>query len=355
METTMTLSTWRLLAACMLPPLLSACLDKDKIATVPDAENQLFTPDGRLIVTGGTGVFEIKRTGAGPVAEAASADVNGACNFTGLAQIGDWVFTACQQRPGGLLAAPDNHLLAARVEAGRPLHFVQVERAVPDPMDQLAIPNGLAATPTGQLLIADYNLFASAAVARATLDLGGAVPRLAALEKNWLGPAHGISHPNGVRVKGNELFVSDVYFVKRYQFDAAGNVPLYITSPSGSTVKNEALVYQGATVLDDIQPYCGGVIISDFLGGRLVYAAPNGADAQGMPTWRVGLYSGLQSLQQPSSVIVGRGPLFSGYDLLVTEKGVLGEFSSDYGNKLSRVKSSIDLNSPLACAQVNAY
>jgi len=351
----MTLSTWRLLAACLLPPLLSACLDKDKLATVPDAENQLFTPDGRLIVTGGTGVFEIKRGTEGVVAEGASVDVSGTCNFTGLAQIGDWVFTACQQRAGGLLGAPDNHLLAARVEAGRPLHFVQVDRPQPDPMDQFAIPNGLAATPAGQLLIADYNLFASAAVARATIDFSAAVPRLAGLDKNWLGPAHGIGHPNGVRVTGRELFVSDVYFVKRFQFDAAGNVPLYIASPTGSTVKNEVLVYQGATVLDDIQPYCGGVIINDFLGGRLVYAAPNGADANGMPTWRVGLYSGLQSLQQPSSVVVGRGPLFSGYDLLVTEKGVLGELSSDYGNKLSRVKSSIDLNSASACAQVNAY
>jgi hypothetical protein len=351
----MAFPTWRLLAACMLAPLLTACLDKDKLVTLPDAENQLFTPDGRLIVTGGTGVFEIRRNATGYQADAAVADVNGTCNFTGLAQIGDWVFTACQQRPNGLLGGPDNHLLAAKVEAGQPLHFVQVQRPSPDPMDQFAIPNGLAVTPTGQLLIADYNLFASAAVARVAIDFTGPVPRIAWLDKNWLGAAYGIHHPNGVRVKGHELFVSDVYFVKRFQFDGTGNVPPTIVSPSGNAVKNEVLVYQGTTVLDDIQPYCGGVIINDFLGGRLVYAAPNGVDANGMPTWRVGLYSGLQSLQQPSSVIVGRAPLFSGFDLLVTEKGVLGEFSSDYGNKLSRVKSSIDLNGPGACAQVNSY
>ncbi|CAG1018185.1 hypothetical protein BURC_02926 [Burkholderiaceae bacterium] len=342
----------RLALAAAVIPLLAGCLEKDRIASIADAENQLMTPDGRLIVSGGTGVFEIKTAASGFIAQPATSEA-GRCNHTGLAQIGAWVFTACQQRPWGLLGPPDNHLLAARLVAGQPLHFVQVERASPDPMERLALPNGLAVAPNGRLLIADYNLFMLAGVARVGLDLSGARPRITSFEPNWVGSAHGIAHPNGVRVTGNELFVSDFSFVKRYQFDAAGNVPVQLPLGGGRFVKNEVLVYQGLTVLDDIQPHCGGLIITDFAGGRLIYMAPDGDDANGMPTYRLALHSGLQSLQQPSSVLVGRGPLFGGRDVLVTEKGLLNEFSSDYGNKLSRVKSEVDLNDPSGCARVN--
>ncbi|MEW6707957.1 MAG: hypothetical protein AB1430_24185 [Pseudomonadota bacterium] len=342
------------LALVLAAPLLGGCVDKDKIATVADAENQLFTPDGRLIVTGGTGVFEIVRSGEGFAAQPLQAETPGACNYTGLAQIGGWVFAACQQRPHGLFGAPDNHLLAAQVASGRPLRFVQVERAAsPDPLDTLTLPNGLAKAPGGHLLVADYNLFGTGGVARVTLDFAGSRPRIVGFEKNWLAAAHGINHPNGVRVSGNELFVSEFNAVKRYQFDAAGAVPLYLPTPRGSLVKNEVTVHAGASVVDDIQPLCGGVAITDYLGGQVLHMAPAGRDLNGLPTYRQVYASGLASLQGPSSVQVGRAPLFDGHDVLVTEKGLLLEFNSSYGNRLSRVKSSLDLGDPASCVQIN--
>lgn len=339
--------------ASLLLPLLAGCLDKDSIAVVADAENQLFTPDGRLIVTGGTGVFEIVATaGGGYAAQPIAAEVSGTCNHTGLAQIGPWVFTACVQQR--LFQSPDHHLLAARVVSGQPLRFVQVERSSNDPMDALSLPNGLAATPDGRLLVADYKLVGSAGVARVALDLAGARPRVSAFERDWLAQAHGISHPNGVRVKGHELFVSDFSFVKRYLFNDVGDVPLYLTMPGGTTVKNEVLVYQGTTVVDDIEPHCGGVVVTDFVGGKLVYMAPDGLDARGLPKYREARSTPWQALQAPSSVKLGRAPLFDGHDVLVTEKGLLGEFTSDYGNRLARVKASADLADPASCAGLNA-
>jgi len=340
------------IAALLLPllGLLSGCLDKEKLVSIPDAENLLFTPDGRLIVTGGDGVFEIRGNGTGFTAERLASEA-GNCNHTGLAQSGSWVFTSCQRR-NGLFGAVDNHLLAAKVVPGQPLRFVEVDRASPDPMDGLSIPNGMAVTPGGRLLIADFNVLLASGVARLAIDTTGARPRVTSFEKNWLAWQHGIYHPNGVRVAGNELFVSEIATVKRYRFDASGNVPLNI-APAGRAVKNEVLVYQGATVVDDILPLCGGVAINDFTGGRLIYMAPNGVDSNGLPTYRQARASGLQSLQQPSAVMVGRGPMFSGRDVLVTEKGVLLEFTSDYGNKLTRVKSSVDLNDAAGCAALN--
>jgi hypothetical protein len=343
----------RAVVAALLLPLLSGCIDKEKLAAVPDAENQIFTPDGRLIVTGGDGVYEVKRSGTGYVAERIASDVTG-CNHTGLAQVGAWLFSPCQARPNGLLGAPDNHLLAAKVIAGQPLHFVEVDRPSPDPMDQLSIPNGLAVSPTGKLLLADFNLLATAGIARLTVDLSGTRPRVTNFEQNWVTWQHGIYHPNGVRVLGNELFVSEVNSVKRFVFDAGGNVPLTIPAPGGRTVKNEVLVYQGVTVVDDILPICGGVAVNDFAGGRLIYMAPTGLDGNGLPTYRQGVNSGLASLESPSSVMLGRAPMFTGRDILVTEKGIIGEFSSGIGNKITRVKSSVDLSTSTGCATLNA-
>lgn len=39
--------------------LLSACIEKEKIATIPDAENLLITTDQRLLVTGGKSIYQI--------------------------------------------------------------------------------------------------------------------------------------------------------------------------------------------------------------------------------------------------------------------------------------------------------
>ncbi|WP_140632657.1 hypothetical protein [Methylibium rhizosphaerae] len=175
----------------------------------------------------------------------------------------------------------------------------------------LALPNGLAVTQDGRLLLADYRLPGAAGVARVALDLTGERPRITASERDWLAAAHGIGHPNRVRVLGRELFVSDFSFVKRYLFDDRAEVPLSLTLPGGVTVKNEVRVFQGATAVDDIEPFC-------------------------------------------CSVKLGRAPLFDGHDVLITEKGLLGEFSSDYGNRLSRVKAGTDLSDPAACASLNA-
>jgi hypothetical protein len=131
-------------------------------------------------------------------------------------------------------------------------------------------------------------------------------------------------------------------------------VPINIPAPGGRTVKNEVLVYQGVTVVDDIQPICGGVAVDDFAGGRLIYMAPTGLDSNGLPTYRQGVSSGLASLESPSSVMLGRAPMFTGQDILVTEKGIIGEFTSNIGNKITRVKSSVDLGTSAGCAALNA-
>ena len=62
----------------------SDCGELLTLAAVPDAENLLFTPDGRLFVSGGTNVFEVVRDGDTSVALTALSATD--CNFTGLAR-----------------------------------------------------------------------------------------------------------------------------------------------------------------------------------------------------------------------------------------------------------------------------
>ena len=85
----------------------SSCGEKTRLLTIPNAENTLFTPDGRLFVSGGSNVYEIGRDTSG---WQAAPLYDGSCNFTGLAQRGQTLYAACE----------DGRLYAATVGVGRP-------------------------------------------------------------------------------------------------------------------------------------------------------------------------------------------------------------------------------------------
>ncbi|MGE5405284.1 MAG: hypothetical protein ACM3PP_10165, partial [Candidatus Saccharibacteria bacterium] len=66
--------------------LLSGCASKTVVAPgIADAENALFTSDGRLFVTGGTNIYEITPSGTVP-----QCDQKG--NHCGLAQYGNYIY-----------------------------------------------------------------------------------------------------------------------------------------------------------------------------------------------------------------------------------------------------------------------
>lgn len=76
------------------------CGSKTALLSIPDAENILLTPEGRLFVTGGTNVFEIVDTGGD--LEAIPLTTGGG-NFTGLAQRGNTLYA--NEFSGSLYAA----------------------------------------------------------------------------------------------------------------------------------------------------------------------------------------------------------------------------------------------------------
>jgi sugar lactone lactonase YvrE len=335
------------LAGCVA--LTTGCVDKQTVTHVGDAENILFTTDGRLLVSGGKNIYQVTKSGDQYQKQALYTDRYGneiKCNFTGIAQKDNWVFSSCVETKW--LVFTNNHLLAADLTAEQ-LKFSRISPTKSDPYDSLFLPNGLAMSPTGDLLVADYNLFAASGIAKVTIDYSGSYPALSSVEKNVVGVNHGLSSPNGIRVTDDKLFVSDGNSVKRYQFDGAGNIPTHVEK-NGLTETNETIVWKGglATIVDDIMPYCGGVALTSYLGGKLIYVKQS-IDEEGNETFVEYKDTGALAFNSPSALAIGQAPLFSGYQLLVTEKGLLQETGSSFGNRLSVMEMPFDLNSQNAC------
>lgn len=328
---------------------LAGCVEQQTMTTIPDAENVMFTTQGDLIVSGGSNIYQVTAStnGLGETEYQRRAMYDGKCMFAGIAQQGDWVFTACQEyvfkRSGFFFSlVRDNHLLAANIHQ-RPMMFTALDKKLKnDPMDALSLPNGMALTPDGKLLLADGNLLATAGVARISVDTRGSLPSVTKFERNWVGTDYGLSTPNGVRVSGNELFISDGNKVRRMTFDSQGNLPLEFIDQYGSSFSNKGadnVIYSGGILIDDIMPVCGGVAVTHFVAGQLVYV---NRDGDSYATQAL-------SFESPSSMAIGQAPMFSGSDLIVTEKGILYDKVSKVGNKATHVPLRFDVNDPATC------
>ena len=334
--------------------LISGCIEKEKIATVPDAENILFTTQGDLLVTGGQNIYQLEQLSnddGSTYFDPKSVYSGDKCSFAGIAQSGDWAFAVCKEmyfewKGFTFRFVQDTHLLAADLTE-ESINFVALDTGLEnDPMDAMVIPNGLAFAPTGELLIADENFFAQSSVGRITLDYSGDYPKVVQFEADWLGSDYGVESPNGVRVSGAELYVSDKNRVRRFHFNEAGEIPLLFTNSAGDEVSNlpdDNIFYTGSVIIDDIMPYCGGIAVTHFLEGQLVYQNAVGEKYSTLPF----------SFDSPSALAIGQGPFFNGNDLIVTEKGVLLEHNSDIGNQLTRVPMDFDLSDPLTCVALN--
>lgn len=287
--------------------LLAACTPKQPVLDLPEAENMHFTPDGRLIVSG-KGIFEIvQRDGQYQKLSLYAGD----CAFAGIAQRGSWLYSVCATGP---LWASKRYLLAAELQPGVTPQFQPIKEI------DLVIPNGMAFDRNGVLLLADENFFGVGKVVRVHIE-DGAPPRVTRLD-NWLDYRYGIWHPNGIRIVGDQLFMTDGGKVKIVRFDDAGNV-----------LDNRTL-YSRATVFDDLLPACGGAAVADYINGTVLYV-----DRDGVKRYE----SSLQSFPGASSIQIGRAPLFTGHQLLITEKGMLLETDSRVGDKLSTISADFDL------------
>lgn len=278
----------------------SSCGSKTRLVTIPDAENILFTPAGRLFVSGGTNVFEIGKSSS---SYSATPLLAGSCNFTGLALRGEVLYANCF----------DGQLYAARLTAQPQL--------VPIHSLGLASPNGLATGPDGELYVVNGPLATNALplpkIVRLKLDASD--PMKVLEQTDWLTLDLLLSQPNGVQIRGRTLYFSESSAptqgrIRSVPIDADGSPGTVQTFTSFNSLP------------DDFSLAGDGLLATYFSGGQIALFDASGTLVSATDA---------MSFESPSQARLGQPPLFATTDILVTEKGLLGENDSTIGNVLS--------------------
>lgn len=277
-----------------------ACGHIIDIAAVPDAENTLVTPDGRVFVSGGTGVFEIVAAGSGYAAQPIHDE---ACNFTGLALRGDVLYANCFS----------GSLYATRLSATPRLQKIHDYG--------LAATNGLAAGPDGALYLTNGPLATSALpdprIVRVWPDATD--PFRIALQEDWV--TDGLFAPNGIAIRGREVLVTDSTALP----PVLGRIEGISIAPDGSPGARRQ-VASFNSIPDDLSVVGDSLLVALYTQGSVALIGPDGVIRQ---------QTGPLGLSFPSSVRLAPSPLFQAGDLLITQKGIIGDTYTPYGNRLS--------------------
>lgn len=277
------------------------CATKTVLLDIPGAENILFTPSGRLFVSGGENVYEITRPDGVWRAMPLSA---AACNFTGLAQIGNVLYANCFS--GQLYAAQ----LTAQPQLSL-IHELGISAA-----------NGLSSGPNGELYAVNGPVGSALPDPKIVqLRLNPSNPLEVTEQVDWLATGE-LSFPNGIQRRNRTLYFtqSDVQDV------APGKLLGVEILADGSAGEPQTIGYFDA-IPDDFGLAGDHFLLTDYAGGRLALMNAAGEIVQ---------ESQPASFNNPSAVKLGQPPLFSAGEILVTEKGVIGlPPTPGYGNVLS--------------------
>lgn len=281
------------------------CAELETVLTVPDAENMVFSDTGRLFVSGGQSVIEVLKKN-----ELFSANVVSVanCNFTGLAIARQTLYANCGD--GTLWAGSLNR---------QPMQIARVFTYT-----RMALANGLAASSDGLNLYAVDGPVATSALPSpkiVRLQMAGNNPLSVQNETTWLDLAG--RFPNGIQRRGSLLYFTDSEIPNLGRLNS---VQIRADGSAGMPVVLATL----QSLPDDFSVLPDGFAVTYFLTGQVIKLDFFGKQTDG--------FDPLTFSTGTSQVMPGRPPLFSSTDLLVTEKGLLGEQSLPIGNKLTVVR-----------------
>ena len=309
----------KLIVFIFLSCLLSGCFqEKDLSFKIADAENQFFTKSGRLFVTGGKNIYEIKKDSSQKLVRSKPL-FEGNCYATGIVEYGRFLYATCTSikkprlrdiikqkrcriRDGKLLKClkkkfSRSYLLTAELNE-RP-QFEIISK-----LDSILFPNGLTIDKFGNLYSAD-----SFSQTIFKMELSSFNPYKVGSIKAWYKGR--LLYPNGLKVQNNSLYITDLNKLKKITFTKEGKP---------GTLK---ILYQSRHFLDDFSFYKKNILLTKFSKGIITLVKENGK-----------IFNSPKFKMHPSSILQGQHPLFKRNQFVITDKGRLYDFKSNIGNRL---------------------
>ena len=272
------------------PCLSSICATKLEQFHIFDAENSVFSSGGRLFISGGEDVYEVTAKSNGELEiSIISAEM---CNFTGLAIKDTVLYAACG----------DNRLFAADISnlPIRPIYTIA--------NSQLA--NGLTEL-EGRLYITDGPLSFPSKIIQLQINPSNNLQITS--QQDWTATGE-LNSANGIQTVKDEIWVTDFNELKAYAVDVNG--------VKGAV---RTILTHGSNALDDFTVLeSGNIVINDFVGGVSLIFDSNGNELENT-----------NNVVGPSSAIQGQPPMFNSSQIIITEKGTLGDNTQGNGNRLA--------------------
>jgi len=304
---------------------------KKVLGVVPEAENLTFTNDGRLLISGGDGLYEVDPEGRTPVRRIpiafdrnSSPSLENRAIFLGLTQCRHFVYASCTHS----LEDPKSPRYIMFMDTTQSsASMVAIHK-----MENEGFFNGMAADSEGNLYLADGGKIIPPKSGK-LVKLRLSSPTTVAERSDWLASEGG--RPNGVKIDGDTLYFSEeplLFFVGdshvkkvRIKADgAAGVVEKIYSRPSGK-------------LLDDIELVEGGLLVTQTriinrhsrIGNKVIHISEDGAK----------LHETQVALALPSAVkLVPDAESSPSPDFIVTERGdAVSRISQDWGLKPRRV------------------
>lgn len=319
--------SYKLLYALFISLTLTGCLTKQKVNNLAEAENQIITNDGRHFFTSSHGVAEL-------IDNYGNQDlsfIKTPCDaLNGIESIGQWLIVVCAD---SRLINPKHKLIKIDLSNINPLTNQPTVSTLFELTD-IALPNGLAITPNQDaVLIANYNLIGRGFISRLSLKQSDTNLTAQEFDLKYLGQEQGVASANGIKFHQGDLYVSD------FKLSSAASRIVKV-SFIGDEYLSHQVLYSANTILDDLLPTCAGVLVTDYLWGRMIFINQQGKVSK----------SSVQQFPGITSVAWGRPPLFTKSTLVITERGILNDRYTPIGNQIStsyisqQVKQNIGAN-----------